>query len=141
MPAIIFSAKKNAVPVEALKTFQSGYDFLDKFRNLGWRIVVSDAKISKDGKQFQDAVLALAGIAEVKVIDYTIVTSPLTGAKTYEMKVCWVWKRQKTDRMAATKASKPPQISQSEFRAALASAAKELRHFGYDITMQPKSAP
>lgn len=80
-------------------------------------------------------------MAEIKVIDYLIVTNPLLGGKTYEMKVCWVWKRQDAERMAFTKDSKPPQISQSEFSAALYTAAKELKNFGYDITIKLKPKP
>lgn len=114
---------------------------MDKYRKLGWKIVESNANISTDEKKFQDDVLALAGMAEIKVIDYSIVTSPFTRGKTYEMKVCWVWKRQNAERMAVTKDSKPPQISQGEFRAALDNAAKELKNFGYDITNKLKPTP
>lgn len=141
MPAIAFSATKKTVPVDAQEKFQSGFNFLDKYRRSGWKIVQSNASISTDEKKFQDNVLALAGMAEIKVIDYAIVTNPLLGGKTYEMKVCWVWKRQDAERMAFTKDSKPPQISQSEFSAALYTAAKELKNFGYDITIKLKPKP
>ncbi|WP_321418718.1 hypothetical protein [uncultured Desulfobacter sp.] len=97
--------------------------------------------ITKQEKQFQDSVLALSGMANVKVIDYTIVSNPWMGSQMAEIKVCWVWKDQKSKSIAVNKDSTPPPISEVEFSAALNTAVNELKSFGYDVTAKPKSKP
>jgi hypothetical protein len=137
--AIAFSAKENAVPAGALNKIQNeGLGFWRKYRKMSWQIVKSDChNISKDDKQFQDSVLALSGLAEVKVIDYMISASFGTGYNTYKMKMCWVWKRQGPTSIAVNQKSMPSQISDSKFRTALNSAAEELnKKFGYEIAIK-----
>ena len=114
MPAIAFSSTAREIPADALKTTQGKFDFLDKFSNLGWKIVISQSDITKQEKQFQDSVLALSGMANVKVIDYTIVSNPWMGSQMAEIKVCWVWKDQKSKSIAVNKDSTPPPISEVE---------------------------
>lgn len=135
-PAIAFSATHNTIPSEANKKWQRGLDFLEKYRKMGWQIVVSENLITTNDKKLQDSFMAQAGRAKIKVTNHFVLEKGLfPSGKASEMKVCWVMKTPHA-KTAAMKDSMPPKISANEFRAALDNSVKEMKGLGYILTFK-----